>query len=97
MNIFLTFHREKRSVVVFSFGVDCLALVGAAVFKLNIVQVKMSPCRAHLVIRRQLSIELLPHDLWDGAGKGQTEGNRRGRSSFVNSAYQPFIKEAKLN
>lgn len=56
MNIFLTFYREKRSVVVFSFGVDCLALVGATVLKLNVVQVKMSPCRAHLVIRRQLAI-----------------------------------------
>lgn len=56
MTIFLTFYREKCSVVVFSFGVDCLALVGATVFKLNVVQVKMSPCRAHLVMRRELAV-----------------------------------------
>lgn len=52
----LTFYRETGSVVIFSFGVDCLTLIGATVFVLDIEQVKMSPCRAYLVILWELSI-----------------------------------------
>lgn len=67
----LTFHRHSGSVVVLSPGVHSFALIGAAVLKLHVVQVQMGPRHPHLVIGWQLSVDLLPADLGDGAGKGR--------------------------
>lgn len=70
-NILLTFYRHTCSVVVLSSRVHRLTLIGAAIFKLHVVQVQMSPRHPHLVIGWQLSVQLLPADLRDGAGRGR--------------------------
>ena len=70
-NIYLisspTFYRDTCPVPVLSFGVEGLTLVCPLVLILHVVQVEVGPRHADVVIRRQLSVHLLPADLRDGA------------------------------
>lgn len=47
--ILLTFHGDARRVVVLSFGVHSLTLIGARIVKLYVIEVQMSPRHAQLV------------------------------------------------
>lgn len=76
-------------MVVLPLGVRRLALVGAAVFKLDLVQVQLSPPHLQVMIQRQLAVQLPPADLGDGTGEDREAAKRelRPTSGWITASH----------